>query len=512
MEIASIKGDTVLLLYHPAEAAADVGQQFTALEAPGRSEGLVVQVISNDSLEYAGLQQEMIQRILEQRAAETETPIARELGMGEIKSLKLATAKIRKRIRGNTWHTWDGWIPTRNVEISPIEAGVLLASVVPGPRFPIQSFAKFGETAFEVDGPRLNMVNVIAGVKGSGKSHVAKHIVLALSEKGVPCVVFDINGEYVNLPDVQVLRWGETFVPNLAEVGYGTLALVVRAVYPLPETSESVMDGMLPVFFGRRRQYCEQRGEDFTIDLDFLRGRTWSNNDHVQQAILDRLRVIAGMGLFLSPSTHPNVHVTNFGAVYQQACDGQPVVLDMRSLSTTLQRALVKAINNTLEDTCATEADGEGRYPFVFYEEAHFYVSSDAILNIITRGRHIGMGSFFVTNTPQHLPDTVFRQLDNLFLLALTHRDDIRNVSKNSFTDEDTIQSFATRMPVHHALIVGSVTGRYPLVVKVDPLPEGVPPTGETRSTWGRFAGDRQPATPVQAGEPGDEAQDSSGG
>lgn len=85
MEIASIKGDTVLLLYHPADTAADVGQQFSILEVPERTEGLVVQVISNDSLEYMGLQQEMIQHILEQRVT-LQRPLDREQGMGEIKS------------------------------------------------------------------------------------------------------------------------------------------------------------------------------------------------------------------------------------------------------------------------------------------------------------------------------------------------------------------------------------------------------------------------------------------
>jgi hypothetical protein len=102
------------------------------------------------------------------------------------------------------------------------------------------------------------------------------------------------------------------------------------------------------------------------------------------------------------------------------------------------------------------------------------------------------MASVFITNTPQNLPDTVFRQLDNLFLLSLTHRDDIRNVSKNSFTDEDTIQSFATRMPERHALIIGNVTNRYPLVVEVARLPEEIPPTGQTRSTWERFESEEE--------------------
>jgi hypothetical protein len=460
------------------------------LELPERTEGLVVQVISNDSLEYVGLQQELIQHILEQRIARVERSIDRESGMGEIKSLKVATAKIRKRVRKGKWETWDGWIPTRNAELSRIEAVNLLGNVLPTPDYPIQSFARFNGTQIQFDGPRLNMVNVIAGVKGSGKSHLAKHLVLALSKRCVPCIVFDINGEYAALPSAQVLRWGENFRPNLAQVGYEMLSLVIRGVYPLPETSEHVLDGMLPVAFAKRRQYCEKNKQAFTIDIPFLRTMTWSNNDYIQNAIDDRLRVVDGMSLFTGNArpTNGNNVVTDFGTIYENACSGNAVVLDMRDLSNTLQHALVKAMNKAIEDICGKEAKARSRFPFVFYEEAHFYVTDAAILNIITRGRHIGMGSFFVTNTPQNLPDTVFRQLDNLFLLGLTHRDDIRNVSKNSFTDEDTIQSFATRMPKHHTLIIGQITERYPLVVSVDRLPEGVPETGRTRSTWDRFA------------------------
>ena len=87
MEIASIKGDNVILMYHPGEAAAEVGQQFMILETPdeeGKEDGLVVQVISNDSLEYPGLQQEMIQHVLEERVEQVTTPVARERGLQEI--------------------------------------------------------------------------------------------------------------------------------------------------------------------------------------------------------------------------------------------------------------------------------------------------------------------------------------------------------------------------------------------------------------------------------------------
>lgn len=488
MEVASIKGDTILLLYHPSETAADVGQQFTILESPDHEQGLVIQVISNDSLEYAGLQQEMIQKILETQIAQVDAPINREQGMGEIKSLKVAKAKIRKRIQNGTWVTWDGWIPTRNVQISRIEGNNLLGNVLPTPIVPLRQFAQFNGSSISFDGPRLNMVNVVTGVKGSGKSHLAKHLVIALAEKGIPCVIFDVNGEYVELPNAQVLRWGENFIPDLAEVGHDMLSLVIRAVYPLPANSESVLDGMLPVHFGSRRTFCRDRKQPFTIDLDYLQGRTWSNNNYVQDAIADRLRVIANMGLFLSPGARRGATITNFATIYENAWNGNPVVFDMRALNNTLRSALVKSVNQTIENICQEETNNATeRYPFVFFEEAHFYVSASAILNLITRGRHIGMASVFVTNTPQELPDTVFRQLDNLFLLSLSHKDDIRNVSKNSFTDEETIQSFATRMPKYHALIMGNVTERYPLIVKVDDLPSGVPTSGRTKSTWDRF-------------------------
>jgi hypothetical protein len=100
----------------------------------------------------------------------------------------------------------------------------------------------------------------------------------------------------------------------------------------------------------------------------------------------------------------------------------------------------------------------------------------------------MGIGSVFITNTPDRLPDSVFRQLDNLFLQTLTHKDDIRKVSKNAFTDEETIESFATRMLPRHALIIGNVTDRYPILFEVDALPPNIPPTGVTRTTWSRLS------------------------
>lgn len=491
MEVFTIKGENVILMYHAADEAAEVGQQFAILEYPSLTEGLVVQVISNDSLEYPGLQQEIIQKILEERAASKKIILDREQGMGQIRNIKLALAKIRKRIHNGHWQRWDGWIPTRSVQISPIDPDTLIKNIVPTPAFSLKPFCRFKGRDICFDGPKLNMVNVITGVKGSGKSHIAKHLLLALASANVPCIVFDINGEYINLPNVQALRWGENFLPNLAEVGYEMLASVIEAIYPLTETARSVFDIRLPQAFAERRLRCEQRRQPFTIDVPWLRQFEWRGGPYVDDAIDRRLEMVEKMRLFLETAHREEGSeevVSDLTTAYEEAIRGSPIIFNMRGMGTKLQTALVKSVNQLIEKICEREErNATGRFPFVFYEEAHFYISEDAILNIITRGRHIGMASVFITNTPQKLPDTVFRQLDNLFLLNLTHKDDIRNVSKNSFTDEDTIESFATRLSERHALIVGNLTDRYPLVVEIPDLPTGVPPTGRTRSTWDRF-------------------------
>lgn len=494
MEIATIKGDEVLLVYHPSDESAEVGHQYKIVELTEAQDGLVVQIVSNDSLDYVGLQQEIIQQVLEDRLAESIRHIDREFGLGQMRSLKIATAKIRKRIRTGVWESWDGWIPTRNVAIDVIQPTELVDNVVKETNFPMK-FCAYNGTEIALDGESLNMVNVITGVKGSGKSHTAKHLVLQLSHSHIPVIVFDVNGEYVEIPNAQVMQWGENFRPALNEVGHIMLQQMIRDVRPLPENSDAVFAARLPNIWSDRKIFCEGRGVPFTIDIPHLRQINWAAggaNNYVADAINSRLDTIHGMGLFHDYASEQEP--VSFSDAYHRAVgeeedSGYPIVFDLRDLTRARQRALVGSMNSAIKDICRAEAGklGLGRFPFVFYEEAHFYINEDVIIDIITRGRHIGMGAFFVTNTPQELPRTVFRQLDNLFLLSLTHNDDIKNVSNSSFTDEETIRSFATRMPRHHALIIGNITRRYPLVVRIDPLPADIPASGQTRSTWDRL-------------------------
>lgn len=120
------------------------------------------------------------------------------------------------------------------------------------------------------------------------------------------------------------------------------------------------------------------------------------------------------------------------------------------------------------------------RLPFVFFEEAHLYTAGSRIDNLVTRARHLGIMSTFVTNLVTQLNETVLRQVDNLFLLYLPHKDDVRHVAKSATTDEETVAAFAQRIERYHAMVVGAATSQYPIVFRVA-APEGVETAGETR-------------------------------
>ena len=300
MELASVKGDTVVLLYHPSEGVAEVGQQFVLREMPNCENGLVVQVIANELIEYAGLEQGMIQRILERRYAHTDVLLDGESkngGMNEVQNIKVARAKIRKRVVDGNWETWDGYVPSRNVVIEQIEAANLLPRVLPLPAVAVSDLMTFQGVPCVFDGPRFGHVCAAVGMKGQGKSHLLKLLVLALVRNGIPVIAFDLNHEYENIDGAQVLRWRENFRFRLSELGAPFLKTIMRAVQPLApgSASDNYFEYRISEEFKIRAQACKDANQAFTIDIPYLREQfarrgSGSKNDFVRDAILDRLK------------------------------------------------------------------------------------------------------------------------------------------------------------------------------------------------------------------------------
>jgi DNA helicase HerA-like ATPase len=197
----------------------------------------------------------------------------------------------------------------------------------------------------------------------------------------------------------------------------------------------------------------------------------------VNNAIRSRLEAVKNTRIFArSPK-----EASSMREAYLKIRNGGALVIDVSGLSNLAREGFVQAIIELVKDLCVWEIEREtNRFPFIFFEEAHLYVSRRSIDYIVTRARHLGITSFFVTNMIHGLEEAVLRQADNLFLLRIPFEDDVRHVSRGAATDYETMMAFVRRLRQHHALVIGVATGQYPLMFEVDPL-HGVNTAGETR-------------------------------
>ena len=104
---------------------------------------------------------------------------------------------------------------------------------------------------------------------------------------------------------------------------------------------------------------------------------------------------------------------------------------------------------------------------FLFAEEAHLYLQDTYWDDIITRMRHFGIFTTFITNQPDAIGQGIYRQADNIFLFNFTNDADIELVSKASMVDADTVKSIVRTLPSKNCLILGKTVNDLPIVVKI---------------------------------------------
>lgn len=395
------------------------------------------------------------------------------------------------------WEEWDGWIPTRDVivERTPDEEVFANATRDMGHRIRL-GYTLAGE-AFHVEGQDLEKVNVVTGVKGSGKSHLSKVILLQLIAQGAPCIVFDINREYIHLPKGKTdpttgqfvergiihLEAGGNFRLGVRQFGLAPLMTLLRR-FGLPEVSALHLENRLTRLWAEAESMEHKKGQAPYVGLGQLIQMAEENEFGggsssliINQAIRSRLEALKHTNIFARTPQE----AASLGEVYNTIRSGGALVIDISALSNLAREGFVQAIIELVKDLCLSEIEQEGhRFPFIFFEEAHLYVSRQSIDYIVTRARHLGITSFFVTNMIHGLDETILRQADNIFLLRIPFEDDVRHVSRGVATDYETMAAFVRRLRQHHALVIGNVTRQYPLIFRVDPL-TGVNTAGETR-------------------------------
>jgi hypothetical protein len=507
IRIRSIKGDLVELFFNPRERDEGLrcGENLLLRERDGDG-GLVVQVIGLETVSYPALIREQMELAAE--GGELPPPELFETLPPEspmlLGNLLVARAKIRKVTEGHNggarWRHWDGWIPTRDVVVERVPDQEVAENCLSDRGHLLELGKMRGGRDMLIEGRDLEKVNIITGVKGAGKSHLAKVILLELIKLGAPTIVFDLNREYVHLPKhnvnpvsgsgergVLVLSAGGNLKLDVVQFGLVPLSNML-AKFGLPEISLLYFENRLRRLLAEVKDW-ERMGRkppflgvpqliQMAQEGEFATGM---NAPAVNGAIASRLRALMETGMF----AENEAEVTNLKSYYKLVRNGGAIVIDISHLGNRARSGLVQAVIEVVKEICQEEiARGSHRFPFLFFEEAHLYVSKASIDYLVTRARHLGASSVFITNMIGGLDEAVLRQADNLFLLRLPFEDDVRHVAKSAKTDYETLSSFVRRLPDHHALAIGEVTRGYPLIFRVDPL-RGVNTAGETKLLFG---------------------------
>jgi DNA helicase HerA-like ATPase len=392
-----------------------------------------------------------------------------------------------------------GWLdpPTRDVVVERTSDEDVFANATRDLGHRLRLGRTLAGQDFTIEGQNLEKVNVVTGVKGSGKSHLAKVLLLQLIEQGAPCIVFDINKEYIHLPKVETdpktkqtirrgivhLEAGGNFRLGVRQFGLAPLMTLLQR-FGLPEVSALYFENRLARLWAEAEEMEGKKGRVPYVGLEQLMQMaeqnefgSGSNALVVNQAIRSRLEALRNTRIFARTANE----AASLGNTYRLIREGGALVIDISGLSNLAREGFVQAIIELVKDLCLWEIEHEThRFPFIFFEEAHLYISRQSIDYIVTRARHLGITSFFVTNMIQGLDETILRQADNLFLLRIPFEDDVRHVSRGAATDYETMAAFVRRLREHHALVIGNVTSQYPLIFRVDAL-EGVNTAGETR-------------------------------
>jgi DNA helicase HerA-like ATPase len=464
------EADEVQLIAFPDEHVQK-GDYFV-IEDPAQSRGLLVQAIDLQYANVPGVLEDILRDVMTdgELSGQDVDPLNISSQVDALKDTRLAVCKIRGTIaQDGGLSPSTSWLPSRTS--SKIRPYAINRLIMNGGKMPVKLGHNDGEP-ISVDASGLDGgLNIITGRKGSGKSHLAKLLLLSMAGWGAPCIVLDVNGEYINLHKskdgrqssarlaVLAPRSGLNF--SMAKLGLRTVAGVLSHALDLPATSSKV--------FTTIWKDLEARG-DLTLPTVIQTVQSWSCHDSVREALTSRLQVLMESGLFdeANPLTEERIlHTIEGGGV---------LVVNLKNQSQIVRRILVEIFLGELTKILSSNWL---KAAFLFAEEAHLYLRDTYWDDIVTRMRHIGLFTTFITNQPDTVQEAIYRQADNVFIFNFTNEHDIEAIGKVAKADSDTIRYLVRGIPTRRCLLLGNVVKDLPLMVDVEQL--DVRTMGETR-------------------------------
>lgn len=467
MKILSKNGNELLLLAMNEDSASK--GEYLLIEDKKSSRNMIVQVYDEEYLSSQTLIEDIVRE--EVVKASSVENLHDPLNIGSLSRLvrdaRIFRAKIRAAINNSDAKLTSDitWLPSRveskirRLNMKELDLFLKRQGVFPIP------LGKTGDNEeFEIYGEDLDgKLSIITGKKESGKSHLSKILVKTLVQHGAYVIVFDLNNEYSGIgwnldgtpslinDRVKALEPGKTLRFSLSYCGRAAISGMLKNALDMPSAS-------LREFF-RIWDWLEIK-QSLAIEAIGNAIHTWNINELVRDALVSRYHAIQSSHLFTDGSS-------SLGFKFEDEISskkGCAMVINMGNVSPTTRKMIVEIVLSKLVDLLERQL-----IPpiFLFAEEAHLYIRETYWEDIITRMRHFGIYTTFITNQPDAIRDEIYRQVDNIFLFNFTNDNDLDKIAKVSLADNDTIRSIVRTLPQRHCLAIGKAVCDLPVVIRV---------------------------------------------
>ncbi len=479
MKLYRKEGNIVQILSFPNETVEK--GDYLLVEDAEAGKGLIVQVIDVQFATIPGVLEELLRSLPdggELIQGEDVDPLEIAPHITYIQDASLLICKIRATVENETLTPSSSWLPSRSQStIKKLSVPTLLKLAKINGRLPITLGTTKDSSLLTIDASSIDgRLNIITGKKETGKSHLSKLLMSSLVSYRATVVVFDLNGEYlslgmssdgkrnINYDKIHVLTPSQNFKVALKQLSlHILLGILVHALH-LPGTSTREF----------RRIWKELREKDkLTLNELGETIRNWNCNQHVRDALFSRYHALVNCGFFTDNIGEATLLEE---ALLKAKEEGGAIIINLRSTSTIDRQIVVEYILGKLLDTLTA---GKLKAAFLFAEEAHLYLRETYWDDIVTRMRHYGIFTTFITNQPDTIKESIYRQADNIFLFNFTNEHDLDVVSRAARVDAETVRSIARDLPPHHCLTLGKVVRDFPIVARVKAL--DIKTMGETR-------------------------------
>jgi DNA helicase HerA-like ATPase len=479
MKLYKKEGNIIQVLSFPNESAEK--GDYLLIEDSEARRALVVQVIDVQFASIPGVLEELLRSLPdggELVQGESFDPLEIAPHITYIQDASLLVCKIRATVENDNLSPSSSWLPSRSqslIKKLPVPTLLKLAKV--NGKFPVVLGGTKDSSLLTIDASALDGgLNIITGKKGTGKSHLSKLLMLNLVSYRATIVVFDLNGEYLSLgmttdgkrngyyDKVHVLVPSQNFKVCLKQLNLGVvLGILVHALH-LPGTSAREFRRIWQMLKERDMLTLHELGEAI---------RNLNCNQHVRDALASRFHSLVNSGFFTDNVVESTMLEDSLLKSKEQ---GGAIIINLRNTSVIDRHIVVEYVLGKMIDSLTS---WKLKAAFLFAEEAHLYLRETYWDDIVTRMRHFGIFTTFITNQPDTIKDNIYRQADNIFLFNFTNEHDLDVVSRAARVDVETVKSIARDLPPQYCLTLGRVVRDFPMVVKVKAL--DVKTMGETR-------------------------------